>query len=178
MFVSGDSIKGFNRQDIQNLDNFSDMFSGYNKYMYEDIEKNLRPQKVYDEPANLFVAKFLGSPAINVFDGEIDGGKLLLNGAVIDEDEKYTGEKRNVKIAVRPESFEYKNDSGNVPVIVTSVEHIGRDITVNGYVKNQDVNHVKVIIPSELRNEILGKEELVFRAKRIYVFEETGERIK
>ncbi len=135
------------------------------------------PQKVYDEPANLFVAKFLGSPAINVFDGEIKGGKLLLNGKVIDEDKVFGALDRKVKLAVRPESFEYINKGGDVPVTVTSVEHIGRDITVNGNITGQE-NHVKVIIPSALRNEILGKPEISFKARRFYVFEETGERIK
>ena len=135
------------------------------------------PQKVYDEPANLFVAKFLGSPAINVFDGEIESGKLLLNGKVIDKDKVYTGAKRAVKIAVRPESFEYRAKGGYIPVKVTTIEHIGRDITVNGFVMNQK-NHVKAIIPTELRKSILGEEVLSFAAKRLYVFEETGERIK
>ena len=135
------------------------------------------PQKVYEEPANLFVAKFLGSPAINVFDGELKGGKLLLNGKEIDKDPAYKGDDRPVKVAVRPESFEYVEKGGNIPVKVTTIEHIGRDITVNGDILDQK-NHIKAIIPSELRTKILGKEEISFKAKRLYVFEETGERIK
>ena len=141
------------------------------------IQQIDEPQKVYEEPANLFVAKFLGSPAINVFDGELKGGKLLLNGKAIDEDKAYKGEDRPVKVAVRPESFEFVAKGANIPVKVTTVEQIGRDITVNGFIEGQE-NHVKAIIPSELRNNILGKEEVSFRAKRLYVFEETGERIK
>ena len=141
------------------------------------IQQIDEPQKVYEEPANLFVAKFLGSPAINVFDGELKGGKLLLNGKEIDKDPAYKGEDRPVKIAVRPESFEYVEKGANIPVEVTTVEQIGRDITVNGYVKGQK-NHIKAIIPSELRSHILGKAEVSFKAKRLYVFEETGERIK
>ena len=136
------------------------------------------PQKVYEEPANLFVAKFLGSPAINVFDGELKGGKLLLNGKEIDADPAYKkGKDRKVKVAVRPESFEYVEKGANIPVKVTTIEQIGRDITVNGYIEGQE-NHVKAIIPSELRKGILGREKVSFRAKRLYVFEETGERIK
>ena len=141
------------------------------------IQQIDEPQKVYEEPANLFVAKFLGSPAINVFDGELKGGKLLLNGKAIDEDKAYTGEDRPVKIAVRPESFEYVEKGANIPIDVTVVEQIGRDITVNGYIEGQQ-NHIKAIIPSELRGNILGKEKVSFKAKRLYVFEETGERIK
>ena len=135
------------------------------------------PQRVYEEPANLFVAKFLGSPAINVFDGELKDGKLLLNGEEIDKDPAYKGKDRPVKIAVRPESFMYDEKKGNIPVKITTIEQIGRDITVNGDIKGQK-NHIKAIIPSELRHQILGKEEISFMAKRLYVFEETGERIK
>jgi len=172
------------------------------------IQQIDEPQKIYDEPANLFVAKFLGSPAINVFDGEIKGGKLYLNGKVLDEGaeykkpftkvtteevsyEKESGEKgkktvtheetvkdRKVKIAIRPEAFTYDTKKGDVPVVVDVVEHIGRDITVVGTIKDQPENHVKVIIPSELSKDVLGKKELIFKAKRIYVFEESGERIK
>ena len=37
-----------------------------------------KPQEVYDDPVDLFVAKFLGTPPINVFDGRVQGGKLYL----------------------------------------------------------------------------------------------------
>lgn len=171
------------------------------------IQQIDEPQKIYEEPANLFVAKFLGSPAINVFDGEIKGGKLYLNGVEFDKDAKYaqphvysiteeveetleTGEvvtktvekeasemDRKVKIAVRPEAFTYDEKKGLIPVDVAQVENIGRDINVVGNISEQE-SHVKIIIPSELRDSILGKAKLTFNAKRFYVFEETGERIK
>jgi len=172
------------------------------------IQQIDEPQKVYEEPANLFVAKFLGSPAINVFDGEIKGGKLYLNGEVFDTDACYKKEyvgviekevekvldsgevttvketeevklaDRKVKIAVRPEAFSYDDKKGSVPVDVLQVENIGRDINVVGHISKQPENHIKVIIPSELRDKVLGKEHLKFSPKRFYVFEETGERIK
>ena len=37
-----------------------------------------KPQEVYDDPANLFVAKFLGTPPINVFDGQVKDGRLWI----------------------------------------------------------------------------------------------------
>ena len=165
------------------------------------------PQTVYEEPANLFVAKFLGSPAINVFDGEIKGGKLYLGETLFDDDKCYQGthtviekeeklvkddhgneslemvdkevvlKDRKVKIAVRPESFAH-NEKGKIPVLVDIVEQIGRDITIVGKVEGQDKSNLKIIIPSELRKDVLGKEKLHFDPKRFYVFEETGERIK
>lgn len=49
------------------------------------------PQVVYEEPVDLFVAKFLGSPAINIFDGELKDGKVLLHGNVYHEGLKSAG---------------------------------------------------------------------------------------
>lgn len=46
------------------------------------------PQDVYDYPNNLFVAKFLGTPPINLFDGEIKKNKLL-----VADGQKYTEEE-------------------------------------------------------------------------------------
>ena len=37
-----------------------------------------KPQAVYDDPDNLFVAKFLGTPPINVFNGSVKGGKVYI----------------------------------------------------------------------------------------------------
>jgi len=43
------------------------------------------PQTVYEEPANLFVAKFLGSPAINIFEGQLVGDVISINTKKFDK---------------------------------------------------------------------------------------------
>ena len=85
------------------------------------------PQEVYDDPANLFVAKFLGTPPINVFEGEVKGGKLYIGEeAVLDvngvEDQKVT-------VGVRPEGFVPAED-GALTCKLNSVEVMGRDVSV------------------------------------------------
>ena len=50
-----------------------------------------RPQEVYDNPVNLFVAKFLGTPPIHVFDGRTEDGKLYIGGAAVLDGRLYTG---------------------------------------------------------------------------------------
>ena len=42
------------------------------------VQQTGRPQAVYDDPANLFVAKFLGTPPINLFDGRIENEWLYI----------------------------------------------------------------------------------------------------
>ena len=86
-----------------------------------------RPQDVYDDPKNLFVAKFLGTPPINVFEGEIQKGKLLLNGVPVLE----TPGVRDglVYAAIRPEGF-IPDAGGALECRMKVVEVMGRDISI------------------------------------------------
>lgn len=86
-----------------------------------------KPQDVYDSPANLFVAKFLGTPPINVFEGEVKDGKVYIgNDAVLDvpgiEDE-------DVYVGIRPEGF-ILNENGALGCKLKSVEVMGRDVSI------------------------------------------------
>ena len=42
-----------------------------------------KPQNVYDDPVNLFVAKFLGTPPINVFSGEVKNEQLYIGSEAV-----------------------------------------------------------------------------------------------
>ena len=84
------------------------------------------PQDVYDDPANLFVAKFLGTPPINVFEGSVQAGKLYIGeNAVLDVPGVAD---QDVFVGVRPEGF---NPDGNGPLQckLSNVEVMGRDAT-------------------------------------------------
>ena len=86
-----------------------------------------KPQDVYDDPTNLFVAKFLGTPPINVFEGKIENGKLYLGEqAVLD----IKGvEDQNVYVGIRPEGFNL-DDNGPMTCALSSVEVMGRDVSI------------------------------------------------
>ncbi len=71
------------------------------------------PQEVYDEPANLFVAGFIGSPAMNflparISDGSLETalGRVPLSGCQLRALERRSGEPRECIVGIRPESFE------------------------------------------------------------------------
>ena len=85
------------------------------------------PQQVYDDPANLFVAKFLGTPPINVFDGQIQSGMLCLGGAAVLPVPGLTDQ--SVTVGIRPEGFLPQAD-GPLSCTLNSVEVMGRDISV------------------------------------------------
>ena len=131
------------------------------------------PQKVYEEPTNLFVAKFLGNPPINVIDGEVVNKEIkLLNGTVIGS---LDVEDQKVKLGIRPEFFTL-DESLNVDIDVDFVEHIGRDTMalckIPGYEES-----VRVIVPSHKRISPNTSIKIGFR--RFFVFNyETGERLQ
>ena len=86
-----------------------------------------KPQEVYDNPVNLFVAKFLGTPPINVFDGEVKGGKLyigseaVLNVPGVDDKKVYVG--------IRPEGF-IPADDGALSCTLSGIDVMGRDVSI------------------------------------------------
>ena len=86
-----------------------------------------RPQEVYDDPVNLFVTKFLGTPPINIFQGRVSGGKLLLGeDAVLELDGV---EDREVVVGIRPEGF-IPDEQGGLRCRMVNVEVMGRDVSV------------------------------------------------
>lgn len=85
------------------------------------------PQDVYDNPVNLFVAKFLGTPPINVFEGEIKGEKLYIGGEDV-LDAKGIADQP-VFVGIRPEGFVY-DENGKFHTELTSTEVMGRDVSI------------------------------------------------
>jgi multiple sugar transport system ATP-binding protein len=74
------------------------------------------PRELYDNPRNIFVAGFIGSPAMNFFGGAIDGnvihtpmGAVPLVDALRRSLESHSSGRKDVIIGVRPEDFEDAN---------------------------------------------------------------------
>ncbi len=136
-----------------------------------------RPQEVYDEPVNLFVAQFLGTPPINVFEGEVKGGKLLIGGAAVLDTPGIPDQP--VMAGVRPEGFVLDED-GPLACRLSRVEVMGRDITVVCSHEAFTGTMIRAIIPSESQVNTASA-EVRFSVKpgktRIFA-KETGERLR
>ena len=101
------------------------------------------PQDVYDNPENLFVSKFLGTPPINVFDGRIENNQVYIgNEKVLD----FVSSDRKVIIGVRPEGF-ILNPNGNLALKIRSVEIMGRDASVVSEHESSQNSVVRSIVP-------------------------------
>lgn len=96
--------------------------------MKEGIFQQLgAPQQVYDDPVNLFVARFLGNPQINSFEAEIRDGNLLIAGEkVLNVQGASDG---HVIAAIRPEGF-VVDPAGPMHCRLNRIEVMGRDTSV------------------------------------------------
>jgi len=86
-----------------------------------------KPQEVYDDPTNLFVAKFLGTPPINVFSGSVRNGKVYIGEDAVLEVSNVADQ--DVIIGIRPEGFEL-SETGALKCSLTNVEVMGRDVSI------------------------------------------------
>ena len=135
------------------------------------------PQEVYDDPANLFVAKFLGTPPINVFKGRVQGEKLILgDNAVLDVPGVAD---REVFVGIRPEGF-VPEENGPFVCDLKNVEVMGRDMSVVCEHVSSANPLVRAIINSDYKVD-LSKTTVSYSLKphKVFLFDaETEERIR
>ena len=135
------------------------------------------PQEVYDDPANLFVAKFLGTPPINVFKGRVEGEKLYLDdNAVLDVPGVAN---REVFVGIRPEGFVI-DEEGPMVCTLKNVEVMGRDMSVVCEHAASINPLVRAIINSDCKVDVT-KQTVSYSLKphKVFIFDaETEERIR
>ena len=137
-----------------------------------------RPQDVYDHPVNLFVAKFLGTPPIGVYEGNIRNGKLYIgNDAVLSV--KNTADQK-VFVAIRPEGY-IPDANGTLHNTLKGVEVMGRDISILSENPASQNAVIRSIISADSKNTVdVTKTTVSFslKAHKVFLFDyETEARI-
>ena len=133
-----------------------------------------KPQDVYDNPCNLFVSKFLGTPAINVFNGYIKNNKLYIGDDCIKD---IKASDQEVIVGIRPEGL-VVDENGVLNCEFVRREVMGRDHSVVSHNKNciSDVD-IRAIIPSETEVDETSKTiSFSIKPSKMYVFEKENER--
>jgi multiple sugar transport system ATP-binding protein len=93
------------------------------------LEQIDEPQELYNRPANLFVAAFIGSPAMNLLRGRIDGRHLVLGGQRLPLPcEALADQPGDVVVGIRPEAVHV---GGDLELEVVLVEALGSDLLVH-----------------------------------------------
>ncbi|MBE5867661.1 MAG: ABC transporter ATP-binding protein [Lachnospiraceae bacterium] len=140
------------------------------------VQQTGRPQEVYDDPANLFVAKFLGTPPINVFQGKIREGRLCIGQDVLWKVKGIADQE--VYVGIRPEGF-VPDEEGTLCCRLHGVEVMGRDISLVSSHEAAQESQVRAIINAESKVDVAA-EFVRFSLKpgKVFVFgRDTEERI-
>jgi multiple sugar transport system ATP-binding protein len=91
------------------------------------------PRGMYDHPENVFVAGFIGSPAMNLFDVPVvDGGVMFGTATYPIERSTLTSQGKEVTLGVRPEDLAISMEGQGLPVTVEVVEELGADAYIYG----------------------------------------------
>ena len=148
------------------------------------------PKEVYYNPNNIFVAGFIGSPAMNFFNGKFVKDKFVFDGegdAFVKLSKQQQTllkdyEGKELVLGVRPESIFFKSDLSNVKPTNTLkstcdfAELLGHELVVYSNVQGQ-----KFIIKTSIENDVKNHDsiEFYFNEDALYFFDkETTERIR
>ncbi len=164
----------FVTHDQEEAMSISDMIVVMKEGVVQQIGK---PQDVYDDPVNLFVAKFLGTPPINVMNGRVEGGKVFIgDDAVLGISDV---EDQEIYVGIRPEGFELDPD-GPLNCRLSNVEVMGRDVSIVS--ENDAAVNVKIRSIINADNKIDASNPIVkysLKPHKVFIFsKETEERIR
>ena len=132
-----------------------------------------KPQAVYDSPVNLFVAKFLGTPPINVFSGSVKGGRLFIG-----ENDVLSVpgvENQEVYVGIRPEGF-ILDEAGPLCCDLSGVEVMGRDVSVVSTHPASENVAIRSIISAENTVDTTSKTvRFSLKPKKVFLFRKDTE---
>ena len=140
------------------------------------VQQTGAPQEIYDNPRNLFVAKFLGTPPINVFNGEIKGGKLYVGSQAVLNVQGASD--RKVIVGIRPEGF-IPDANGPLVCDISNVEVMGRDVSIVCKHEAQTSPVVRAIVDADHKiNKDAKQVRFSLKPHKVFLFDaETEVRI-
>ena len=137
------------------------------------------PQELYDEPCNPFVADFLGNPPINLYEGIVDGNRIILQGdntGFLIAGMKGIESGRRVKLGIRSEAFEAAAEGVyETPATVRNVFLNGKETL---YLLEIGGREFRSTLESGQTYEIGGKISVRLKKKGVHIYDsETEEKI-
>ena len=163
----------FVTHDQEEAMSISDLIVVMKKGVVQQIDE---PQKVYDNPVNLFVANFLGTPPINIFTGKVKNERLYIGDTEVLDAPGVANQE--VYVGVRPEGF-ILDENGPLALELNNVEVMGRDVSVVSSHEASQKPQIRSIISAESKID-LNATTIKFSLKphKTFIFnKETEERI-
>lgn len=147
------------------------------------IQQAGKPEEFYNKPANLFVAGFIGSPTMNIIQGEIIGGKFKAMDGLIEitptEEHKKSlkaYEGKSVSVGIRSERFESGKSEDSFVGHIDVIEMLGKEKIL--YIKLENGFELVISVPGHYEYEEGEEHNFGFEKEALHFFDtETGMRI-
>ena len=132
-----------------------------------------KPQEIYDDPVDLFVAKFLGTPPINVFEGMVRDGVLTIGEDTVMK--LADTADRDVWVGIRPEGF-IPDTGGPLCCRLAGVEVMGRDTSVVAAHTACAAESLRAIISADNRVDTsAGEIRFALKPEKLFLFDKETE---
>ena len=150
------------------------------------LQQVASPLELYDTPRNLFVAGFIGSPAMNLIKGRIVDGGVQVADYVVPVPREILARAQGddtLTVGIRPEHFHAADDDQGVPVDVAVIEELGADSylygTLSGLSDAEKLNAPQIVARMNSRHPIDRHKVVRLQPSRaLHVFSDsTGDRI-
>ncbi|MFQ6184167.1 ABC transporter ATP-binding protein [Sinorhizobium meliloti] len=138
------------------------------------------PREIYDDPAHVEVARFLGQPRINVVETRMDPSGIVRFGPLTLAGEKPASGEASVMLAVRPEFVRFSgNPDGILMARVERTEFLGSEVIVHARLGAIGETIVAKISPAEASSLTTGMPVSVeIEPDRAMLFAASGERLR
>ena len=115
------------------------------------------PKELYNHPANLFVAGFIGSPEMNLIEGHMDGGDFVIGSQRLALGEDVRGRletrPRDAVLGIRPQHFSLVADGAALTARLTNTEFMGHEVYLHADLEGRPI----VAVVGTAEHEALGR---------------------
>lgn len=136
------------------------------------VEQVGSPRALYERPQTLFVAQFIGSPKMNILDGETTSKGFSLKGHGVLPHE-ITNKASLVKCGIRPEHITVSNSPADVSGEVVLYEYLGSDCYI--YVDCENLGVLTVRVDDKIAYQTGQNVHLSFARERLHFFDAAGQ---
>lgn len=140
-----------------------------------NVEQVGTPLEIYDNPASLFVATFIGSPSMNILDGNVGVDGITIDDALlpVSTTNLALGE---IKLGFRPEHLQISQDNPWLQVEVELIESLGADLLLYCRTEGGDSQKLVVRVEGHTPIQIGDKLGLDIKPKHVHLFDANTEK--
>jgi multiple sugar transport system ATP-binding protein len=146
------------------------------------LQQVATPRELYETPANVFVAGFIGSPAMNIFRAPVTPEGATVGGVTVPLTRERVSQLAGaggVDVGIRPESLDLSAEPTGLQMEVRLVEELGADAYLHGTTAHGGEKHPLVVRVDGRRPPVMGSTvDLTVRAGEVHLFHpDTGVRL-